>query len=988
MIRARGLPLLLALLVAWLVGLSASVSAQQLSMRRYTVAQGLAHDMVTSIIQDSRGYIWAGTFEGVSRFDGYGFTSYDARDGLSTYVINDVIEDRQGRIWVATNGGGVARLNDEPEARGEGRFSSFLPGPGGAVNVNRLAIDIRGRLWCGTDAGVFVADLSAETPTFTLAGFSEGAATAVRVIGDRVWMGIRGVGLVEFGAESPRVHAVNWDPSARVFSIVPYGAGGLLVAAETGVFRYHDGRFDKAAIELLAGEIVIEILPDGERGYWLGTTRDLLHVSRTATVRYPVDRPVTKLAVDAGGNLWAAVSRAGLASLGPQQIFSYTQVHGLPEADVGSLVEVPGQMLAVSRSGVLSAIGAGPISRGPLSVGGFRRLTPGHEGWWGVTIEGVFHVRGDPTRPGPVFKLPLGVTPALTIPSANALIHLDPEGAIWFGTAERTLYRVRHPLSTERQVDRWPVVGPNGDVLAVLGIDRAGGVWLGHMATLARFFDGRLTIIDPPPGLAGLQPRAFFIDSRGAVWIGLRFGGVLVTDAPSSAAPTFKRYSISDGLASDAVMAIAEGPDGKIYLGTGRGLDQLDTSTGRVRHLSTNDGLAGNVINDVVADRSGRIWVAAVGGVSRLALGFAPAKPTSAPIYISRLQLAGVDHALPERGASMLRGLALDSSARHLRIEFVSPVLQHTGRIRYQYRLDGIDTDWSLPTPERNVTYGTLAAGEYKFHVRAVTADGRASDSPAVVEFVIHPPFYARGWFIVAVAAGMLAAAFAVEWTRRTRRRGLESIRRQLATDLHDDVGSGLAQIAILSEVVKRQADGTVAMQLGEVADLARSMRESMSDIVWAVDPSRDAPFALVHRMRQVTFNLLPSTTDVGFHAPGEQEVAGPDLPPDRRRQVLLIFKEAVTNIARHAGATRVTITLEIDRNRLLLRVEDNGAGFDVPSARDGHGLGSMASRAVAIGGELLIESRPLAGTRIVLSLPLRRRARMFRWLPAMPGRG
>jgi signal transduction histidine kinase len=232
----------------------------------------------------------------------------------------------------------------------------------------------------------------------------------------------------------------------------------------------------------------------------------------------------------------------------------------------------------------------------------------------------------------------------------------------------------------------------------------------------------------------------------------------------------------------------------------------------------------------------------------------------------------------------------------------------------------------------------------------------------------------------------VFAGALSVRRIRRERRRTMAAIRRQVATDLHDDVGSGLAQISILSEVAKQGAGRDAERPLDEVAGLARSLRDSMSDIVWAVDPGRDVPGALVDRMRQVTFNLFPSTTDVEFHAPDDRELTRLDLTPDRRRHLLLIFKEAITNIARHAAATNVSIRLAMEPGRLCLTIRDNGLGFDTARRYDGHGLDNLGSRARSIGAELRIESRPREGTLISLLVPLRRRTRMFRWLP-MPVR-
>jgi signal transduction histidine kinase len=154
-----------------------------------------------------------------------------------------------------------------------------------------------------------------------------------------------------------------------------------------------------------------------------------------------------------------------------------------------------------------------------------------------------------------------------------------------------------------------------------------------------------------------------------------------------------------------------------------------------------------------------------------------------------------------------------------------------------------------------------------------------------------------------------------------------------------------------------------------------------MSDIVWAVDPDRDVPVALVERMREVSFNLLSSTTEVTFSAPDDRELAALDLGPLRRRQLLLIFKEAITNIARHASATIVVIDLALQGAQMALTIRDNGVGFDRAQQYEGHGLDNLVTRSEAIGATIDIRSAVGEGTTIRLLFPLRRDTRMFRWL-------
>jgi signal transduction histidine kinase len=206
----------------------------------------------------------------------------------------------------------------------------------------------------------------------------------------------------------------------------------------------------------------------------------------------------------------------------------------------------------------------------------------------------------------------------------------------------------------------------------------------------------------------------------------------------------------------------------------------------------------------------------------------------------------------------------------------------------------------------------------------------------------------------------------------------LERIRRQIATDIHDELGAGLSQIAILSEVVKRDANPAGRARLDDVADLARALRDSMSDIVWALDPRRDRASDLVSRMRHFAFGILDTDgRAVAFRAPPEHETAGLRLEPDQKRQLFLFFKEALHNAARHSRAANVSIDVELRGEELRLLVKDDGVGFDPAAEHAGHGLGSLAERARNLGAQLSIDSAPGRGAAISLAVPLRSGARI-----------
>jgi signal transduction histidine kinase len=248
------------------------------------------------------------------------------------------------------------------------------------------------------------------------------------------------------------------------------------------------------------------------------------------------------------------------------------------------------------------------------------------------------------------------------------------------------------------------------------------------------------------------------------------------------------------------------------------------------------------------------------------------------------------------------------------------------------------------------------------------------------VTFEVLRPVWQR-WYSVAAAALVVAGALYGAHRLRVRRLvELEQMRTRIATDLHDDVGATLSHIAILGEVARREAgphDARLGPLLDRIASAAGEMVDTMSDIVWSIHPDRDRLSDLVGRMRRFGGELMSARgIEFEFRAPADGD-AGP-LGVDLRRELLLVFKEALNNAAKHSGAARVDAELRLGRRTVALVVADDGRGFDPAAQHEGHGLASLRQRAAALGGTCRIESAPGRGTRIEVELPLGRRGRFL----------
>jgi signal transduction histidine kinase len=253
--------------------------------------------------------------------------------------------------------------------------------------------------------------------------------------------------------------------------------------------------------------------------------------------------------------------------------------------------------------------------------------------------------------------------------------------------------------------------------------------------------------------------------------------------------------------------------------------------------------------------------------------------------------------------------------------------------------------------------------------VRAINADGLASQIPARFAFLVAAPIWMRWWFWALIGLVVGLGGYALYRYRVARILFVANMRTRIATDLHDDIGANLTKIAILSEVARQQrgnGNEETDSPLSSIARISRDSVDSMSDIVWAINPQRDSLRDLVRRMRRHAEDIF-TTRDIAleFRAPDADEHL--KLGVDVRRDLFLIFKEAVNNVARHSRCSSVKIDFRADGSELLLQVSDNGEGFDPAIESEGQGLMSMRRRARTLNGTIEIVSRAGAGTTIRL---------------------
>jgi signal transduction histidine kinase/sugar lactone lactonase YvrE len=559
----------------------------------------------------------------------------------------------------------------------------------------------------------------------------------------------------------------------------------------------------------------------------------------------------------------------------------------------------------------------------------------------------------------------------------------DSRGNVWLSSFAFGLFRWEPTTGQLRDMLRLPGLGSvTRDWPArSFGEDAAGNVWIGFDGQLARYRDGSFALFSVSEGLPPGPIMDILFDRSRRLWLASAHGGLVRVDNWRSDRPLFVLYTTAQGLSSNNVEVIVEDSRGRIYLGGGHGLDRFDPATDRIKHFTTADGLTPGEVKTAFRDRKGVLWFGTSSGLARLT-PTSEEPSTSPPVLITRLLVGGVPQLVSALGEQEMSLPDLGPHQNQLEIEFVGLGFGPGEVLRYQYKLEGADADWSVPGEHRRVTYASLPPGRYSFSVRAINSDGNASVRPAALAFTILPPVWRRWWFLSLAALAMGVVVQAAYRYRVARLLEMANMRTRIATDLHDDIGANLTRIALLSEVAKLHYDDhrargagvlTDAPEDGPLLSISRIARESvgsMSDIVWAINPSRESSRDLIRRMRRHAEEIF-TLRDIAlrFTTPGVSDSL--KLNMHVRRDLLLIFKEAVNNAARHSRCSRVEIDLRIDGTRLVLTIVDNGLGFDTSIASEGQGLMSMRRRARSLGGTLDVTSHNGVGTRVTVDVPL-----------------
>jgi len=895
---------------------------------------GLPSNSITALAASPDGALWVGTGSGLMRFDGRRFHTYTTADGLPDNAVSSLLMDRGGALWIVA-GGALSRFVD-------GKFTSFAPGRGMPLGTVRVVgEDPRGGLWVAGIAGVWKLSGGVYTPALGGAMFSGYIVT--NLLTDRrgdFWIaGSQGIVEIAPSGAMRRYGVRDGLPDLIVRALWEDRDGNIWAGTDGGLARLEGSRFVKPAEEDEPEQDVVRCLfEDREGNFWVGAgngltrLRDDLFTAYGRSEGLPSDEPNTVFQ-DRSGRIWVGFRDSGLIELSPNQRL-VTERDGLPPVGVFSIRESrSGELLVSTRSGL-------------------ARLSGGR-----------FHLYAPRDRLGR-----RNVFDALE----------DSSGAIWLAASAGLI---------ELRAGRERTVIPGGPLLAdaIVTLYEApdGAIWAGSYGKGMWRIQGRgVRQFTTADGLSSDQIRCFHGDSDGTLWIGT-FGGGL----NAWRGGRFLKFTAKDGLLSDNVAAVEDGGD-SLWLSTTRGICRipkrqlLDFAEHRRRALDpvnygVEDGLrsaqcapANPIGAGGMRAADGRLWFTTSRGLA--VFQNAAAKRVVAAPLAHLLEMTADGRPVDLAGAGRL-----DPGSARVQFRYSGIHLGAPERVEYSYRLEGLDAGWVRAGNRRVIDYNSLQHGHYRFRVRAELPGGEAGETSW--RFEVPPSFYETAWFRLLAAAALAGAGWALYRLRLRQVRSRFALvlgeRARLAREIHDTLAQGFVGISSqLDAVAMCMPEGdSPARRCLDIA--GRMARHSLTEARRSVMDLRAS--MLEDQALGAALRSGAKTWTAGTGVETEVAVDGPEdpLPDEVEQNLLRIGQEAVTNALKHAAATRICIRLTREARGVSLRIEDNGRGFDPRdafSSLTGHfGVLGMRERAERLGGSMRLTSSPGQGTAVEASVPL-----------------
>jgi ligand-binding sensor domain-containing protein len=983
------------LMLIFTISLSGNGQQKNSKFQYFTTEDGLSSNVVYSIMQDSKGYLWIGTNEGLNRYDGYGFKIFRHLPGdttsLTANAVFSVCEDSQGNIWAVTTGG-ICRFNYAKNTFTRIKFSATYPVSliQQIIQVNKDELMIAPQISLlnihtlqARKIAIGVNNIDQYIPhplskdkkgNIYLVAFDQDSISSTNTV---LIYDAQQRSFNEFLKFQPKKHPRTGGLS--YFFIDSHNSSWIGTGIPGRLFRYGPGSpvnmSLNASILNTNQEVINKIFEDNDGNIWINTAKGVYlfdHITGSIS-NFQLDPSgenativATAISQDRTGVIWIG-SLNGLYKINPTK------------GKFRSLTKNSGSKTALLNNFVL---GIRATSMNKIMI----------EYYWGI-------------REFSLLDLPGQTIDHYLLKDYNFIDYLkkiilkNPENfneesfrrslPFFLGYKKNLEHQYASSLLFDSQKNLWLLDGgtdlkkliPGGSLLYPDVVDaqiQGDKIWMVTNSKGLRSVHTpsmKLTEYHNDPykknSINSNNLNCLLIEQNGDIWIGTKGAGLDHFDRQKN---IFRHYNIDDGLCNNSIFSMVKDEHGRLWLGTGNGLSCFDISTKIFTNFSRSDGLVNSEFNRYSACKlsDGYILMGGMNGIDYF-------HPDSLANNDVKPQVLITDFRVFNKPVFPFTDLSLAHDQNYVTIDFAAMDFRNTSLNKFAYKLEGIDKDWIIAGNLHSVSYATLAPGSYHFLVKATGSDGAWNEMPAEITFTISSPWWQTWWFYMLCTIFVIALLYLFYRYRIAQVRKIYKMRNEISQDLHDQVGATLTSISYLSEVAKQQkgSNSGTSGALEKIGEYSREMIGEMNDIVWAINPANDRFDRITDRMQNYASPLL-ATKNIQLNFDADQQLKQVTLSTQQRKNLYLIFKEAINNAAKHAACSYISVKLYHENNNICLHITDNGKGFTEKQSENGNGQSNMKLRAAAINATINIIAGLGTGTSIQLSLPITHNAYIF----------
>ncbi len=951
-----------------------SSHAQKLIFKTYTVENGLVANPVRNFYQDNKGFLWIATREGLSKYDGYKFTNFTIANGLSHNLVNDMYESADGKLYIAENNGTIDLLLNGSVIE-KSKFAGVTVNSFGSIGNNRII--------AATDSGglqeIKMGNLIKPIQSFPRASYNDFAE-----LNDSLFIGAS-EGAIKIlnkqfellsEIEKPReflTFKIYRDKKKQVWLGTNFGLKILLVISahqEAPIYTLSSPSFN---IPLLEKNIVNDIMEDEEGNLWIGSSIGLFKIAPDKHWQIFTEKSglpssnISCLFEDREKNIWIGTA-LGIAKLVTKNnIRVFTTEDGLLSNNTKDLITIKKDHLqiitdkGIQNFDVVSQLFMKVRSKLDNLYNGFVNNSQPLLFYKNNNALGKYNYSKDRIEDY-ILPAPPNVETYFSV--------IDAQGIIFNGTQNGLVIRAGNKSYFEKKLS---------SRITVLLVDKKGFLWAGTWDNgLYRIHYNsndpdniKISVEDFSWLVPDKNIRSIFEDSKKNIWIGTRYHGLVHISNQRDKPEVLQKFDSQTGLMSNFIRAIAEDDNGCIWVGSDLGIDKLilNASAFGVFNFSRINNFFSS-INKILPQINNALWLTTSEGLVKIIDGELE-KIAAFPVYITAVRLS--DTGFNYSNYQPDKKVQLKSNANQAEFEFSATSFINEKQVLYSYRLMGsANASWSKPANQHDVSYASLQPGNYRFEVRTFGWNGKWG-APAFFAFIINPPYWQTWWFYTSIGFIILLLFYGIYLNRIRQLLKLQKVRNRIASDLHDEIGSTLTNINILTEISRKNLRKPLEAEkfLNRIAEEVTITSEALNDIIWSVNTGNDSMEEMLARIRRYAADLFDNSNTL-CHLELDETIGGKKMSMELRRDVYLICKECMNNMVKHAAASNVWIRVTFHRNKLHLSFKDDGKGFDATAVTSRNGLKNIRSRTKKWKGQVNIKTGGQNGTGIEISLPMK----------------